>query len=73
MQPPPSYQQNATGTVTCPPQGTFYRKLIKSPLVWWRMGLGPVLERSMQVLTTWESQDPYPTLDDACLHHAGGW
>jgi hypothetical protein len=67
--------------MTCPPQGTFNRMLIKSPLVWWRMGLGSVLERSMQVLTTWgrKTHTPrwtmlaYTMLEDGNVYVGAGW
>lgn len=36
-------QQNASGAMTYPKKGTLNRFLFKSPLIWWRMGLGPIM------------------------------
>jgi deazaflavin-dependent oxidoreductase (nitroreductase family) len=64
------YQQEATGSMTYPKKGTLNWLLFKSPLVLWRMGLGPILSHQalsgnkMLVLTTWgrKSRTPRHTM-----------
>ncbi len=46
------YQQQASGLMTYPSKGTFNRIFFKTPLVLWRMGLGPLMGQSILVLTT---------------------
>ena len=56
--------------MTYPQKGTWNRFLFKSPLIWWRMGLGPLLSHralggnKMLVLTTWGrvSREPRHTM-----------
>ncbi len=54
------YKQDAHGAMTYPSAGTLNRLLFKTPLIWWRMGLGPMLGRSMLVLTTWGRKSRAP-------------
>lgn len=64
------YQQEVTGSMTYPEKGTLNRILFKSPLIWWRMGLGPILSHQalagnkMLVMTSWgrKSQKPRHTM-----------
>lgn len=55
-----SYQQNATGPMSYPARGTLNRFLFKTPVMWWRMGLGPFLSRWMLLLTTWGRKSRLP-------------
>jgi deazaflavin-dependent oxidoreductase (nitroreductase family) len=66
----PSFEQDATGSMTYPGKGTLNRFLFKAPLICWRMGLGPLLGRWMLLLTTWgrRSQLPRHTLLSYTLH-----
>lgn len=56
--------------MTYPEKGTLNRILFKSPLIWWRMGLGPILSHQalagnkMLVMTSWgrKSQKPRHTM-----------
>ncbi len=59
-----SFQQNATGRMAYPAKGTVNRVLFKGPLLWWRMGLGPLLGHWMVLFTTWGriSRQPRHTL-----------
>ncbi len=65
-----TYEQNATGAMTYPAQGTLNRVLFKTPLIWWRMGLGTLVGRSMLVLTTWgrRSKTPRHTMLSSVAH-----
>lgn len=54
------YPQKATGAMTYPTRGTLNRILFKTPLIWWRSGLGPMLGRKMLVLTTWGRKSSLP-------------
>lgn len=56
----PAFQQKATGAMAYPRRGTLNRLLFKTPLVWWRMGLAPLLGRWMLVLTTWGRKSGLP-------------
>ncbi len=55
-----SYEQKARGAMAYPARGTLNRLLFKTPLIWWRMGLGPILGHSMLVLTTWGRKSRVP-------------
>lgn len=75
-----SFQQSAVGPMTYPAQGTWNRLLFKSPLIYWRMGLGPILGRVMLVLTTWGRKSKCPrhtglsfTAGNGTLYVASGW
>ena len=67
---PSSFRQDATGSMTYPARWTLNRFLFKSPVIWWRMGLGPLLRRWMLLLTTWgrRSRLPRHTLLSYTLH-----
>lgn len=54
------FHQQATGAMTYPAPWTLNRLLFKTPLIWWRMGLGPALGRWMLVLTTWGRRSRLP-------------
>jgi deazaflavin-dependent oxidoreductase (nitroreductase family) len=54
------FEQHATGTMAYPRHGAFNRILFKTPLLWWRMGMGSMLGRSMLVLTTWGRKTHLP-------------
>lgn len=54
------YQQDATGSMAYPAPGTLNRFLFKTPLLWWRAGLGGLLGRYMLVLTTWGRKSHRP-------------
>ena len=64
------YHQKASGAMTYPKKGTLNRLLFKSPLIWWRMGLGGILSHKalagskMLVLTSWgrTSHEPRHTM-----------
>jgi deazaflavin-dependent oxidoreductase (nitroreductase family) len=64
------YRQEVAGSMTYPQRGTLNRVIFKVPLIWWRMGLGPLLSHEalagnkMLVLTTWgrKSQSPRHTM-----------
>ena len=47
------FEQQASDATTYPAPGTLNRLLFKTPLLWWRVGLGGLLGRSIIVLTTW--------------------
>ncbi|MEW6403128.1 MAG: nitroreductase family deazaflavin-dependent oxidoreductase [Chloroflexota bacterium] len=55
-----SFKQDATGPMTYPARGTLNRLLFKSPVIWWRMGLGSLLSRWMLLLTTWGRKSRLP-------------
>src|SRR3989304_8332152 len=67
---PSSFQQDAPGPMTYPARWTLNRLLFKSPVLWWRMGLGPLLRRRMLLLTTWgrKSRLPRHTMLSYTLH-----
>lgn len=74
------FEQNASGAMTYPAPGTFNRLLFKTPLVWWRMGLGSILGNSMIVVTTWgrKSHAPRHTMVsftplDSKIYIGAGW
>ncbi len=56
--------------MTYPAKWTLNRLLFKSPVMWWRMGLGPLLRRWMLLLTTWgrKSRLPRHTMLSYTLH-----
>jgi deazaflavin-dependent oxidoreductase (nitroreductase family) len=64
------YRQEVAGSMTYPQRGTLNRVIFKVPLIWWRMGLGPLLSHEalagnkMLALTTWgrKSQSPRHTM-----------
>jgi deazaflavin-dependent oxidoreductase (nitroreductase family) len=64
------FQQDTTGPMTYPARGTLNRLLFKAPVIWWRMGLGPLLKRRMLLLTTWgrKSRLPRHTMLSYTLH-----
>lgn len=61
-----NFQQKATGSMTYPRRGTVNRLFFKTPLFWWRMGLGPLLSHPMLagnmmlLLTTWGRSSKLP-------------
>jgi deazaflavin-dependent oxidoreductase (nitroreductase family) len=55
-----AFQQKTTGAMTYPRRGTLNRLLFRTPLIWWRMGLAPLLGRWMLVLTTWGRKSGLP-------------
>jgi deazaflavin-dependent oxidoreductase (nitroreductase family) len=58
--------------MTYPAGGTLNRLIFKTPLILWRMGLGPVLGRGMMVLTTWGRVSHLPRWTMlSCTRHAG--
>lgn len=67
---PSTFQQNAVGPMTYPARWTLNRLLFKSPVIWWRMGLGSLLWRRMLLLTTWgrRSRLPRHTMLSHTLH-----
>jgi deazaflavin-dependent oxidoreductase (nitroreductase family) len=74
------FEQDATGAMTYPAQGTINRFLFKMPLILWRMGLGRLLNRQMLVLTTWGRNSNLPryamvsyTLYQAKYYIISGW
>jgi len=74
------FQQNATGAMTYPDRGTVNRLLFKSPLIWWRMGMGSILGHSMLVLNTWGRNSHLPrhtmlsyTPMKDCIYIGAGW
>jgi deazaflavin-dependent oxidoreductase (nitroreductase family) len=54
------FEQDTHGAMTYPAKGTFNRWMFKTPLIWWRMGLGSLLGRTMMVLTTWGRKSHQP-------------
>jgi deazaflavin-dependent oxidoreductase (nitroreductase family) len=60
------FQQKTTGTMTYPKKGSLNRFLFKSPLIWWRMGLGPIMSHKsmggykMLALSTWGRTSKIP-------------
>ncbi len=80
MQTQPPFQQKATGQMTYPAKGTVNRFLFKSPVLWWRMGLGPILKPFMLLLTMWGRKSHLPrntmlsyTLHDGKAYLISGW
>jgi deazaflavin-dependent oxidoreductase (nitroreductase family) len=63
---PEPFHQHASGAMTYPSIGTLNRLVFKTPLVLWRMGLGPILSHpalagsKMLVLTTWGRKSHLP-------------
>lgn len=59
-------RQKMSGSMTYPQKGTLNRFLFKIPLIWWRMGLGPILSHNalagnkMLVLTSWGRRSHKP-------------
>jgi deazaflavin-dependent oxidoreductase (nitroreductase family) len=64
-------QPKLSGLMAYPAQGSINRLFFKSPLIFWRMGLGPVLGQSMLVLTTWgrKSRQPRHTVLYYSIHN----
>ncbi|OGN93807.1 MAG: hypothetical protein A2Z71_11665 [Chloroflexi bacterium RBG_13_50_21] len=60
MQVTAPFTQQATGSMTYPDRGSLNRLFFKTPLIWWRMGMGGILGRSMLVLTTWGRKSHLP-------------
>jgi deazaflavin-dependent oxidoreductase (nitroreductase family) len=60
------YQQKTSGAMTYPEKGTLNRLIFKSPLIWWRMGLGPLMSHKalagnrILVLTSWGRKSQLP-------------
>jgi deazaflavin-dependent oxidoreductase (nitroreductase family) len=74
------FEQEARGAMSYPAPGSFNRLLFKTPLIWWRMGLGGMLGRSMMVLTTWGRKSHLPrhtmvsyTELDGRVYIGAGW
>ena len=67
---PASFRQDASGPMTYPARWSLNRLLFKSPVIWWRMGLRPVLWRKMILVTTWgrKSRLPRHTMLSYTLH-----
>jgi deazaflavin-dependent oxidoreductase (nitroreductase family) len=61
-----NYHQNASGAMTYPKKGTWNRFIFKSPLIWWRMGLGPIMSHPalgghrMLILSSWGRKSNLP-------------
>lgn len=55
-----TFQPNPTGLMAYPSRGSVNRIFFKAPLIFWRMGLGPVLGQSMVILTTWGRKSHQP-------------
>ena len=77
---PASYSQDVSGPMTYPARWTLNRLLFKSPVIWWRMGLRPLLWRSMILVTTWGRKSRLPrntmlsyTLDAGKAYLISGW
>src|SRR5512143_1374833 len=74
------FSQDASGSMTYPARGTLNRLLFKTPLLWWRSGLGWLLGRYMLVLSTWgrKSHTPrhtmlsYTPINDT-IYIGAGW
>lgn len=71
---------NQSGLMAYPARGSFNRLFFKTPLVFWRMGLGPVLGQSMLVLSTWGRKSRLPrhtalsyTIQDGKVYLAPAW
>jgi len=80
MQSTTPHAQNATGSMTYPYRGTLNRLLFKTPLIWWRMGMGRLLGPSMLVLNTWGRKSHLPrhtmlsyTPMKDCIYVGAGW
>ena len=63
-----------------PYRGTLNRLLFKTPLIWWRMGMGRLLGPSMLVLNTWGRKSHLPrhtmlsyTPMKDCIYVGAGW
>ena len=79
------YHQQATGAMAYPTSGTLNRVLFKTPLIWWRMGLGPLMGRGafiypMLLLTTWGRKSCLPrhtllsaTALNGTMYVGAGW
>ncbi|MFN2233053.1 MAG: nitroreductase family deazaflavin-dependent oxidoreductase [Anaerolineales bacterium] len=63
---PETFHQHASGAMTYPSKGTLNRLVFKTPLILWRMGLGPILSHpvlagsKMLALTTWGRKSHLP-------------
>jgi deazaflavin-dependent oxidoreductase (nitroreductase family) len=75
-----TFHQDASGPMSYPSRRTLNRFLFKTPLLWWRLGLRPLLWRSMILLTTWgrKSHSPRHTMLSYTLHEGkpyliSGW
>jgi deazaflavin-dependent oxidoreductase (nitroreductase family) len=59
-------KQKTTGSMAYPQKGSLNRFLIKSPLIWWRMGLGSIMSHKslggnkMLVITSWGRKSKKP-------------
>ena len=59
-------EQKNPGSLEYPKKGTLNRVLFKGPLIWWRMGMGPILSHpmlaghKMLVLTSWGRKSKLP-------------
>jgi len=74
------------GSMVYPKKGTLNRMLFKVPLIWWRLGLGPILSHKalsghkMLVLTSWGRKSKLPrhtmlsyTLFNDKVYVTSGW
>ena len=73
-------QQQASGLMAYPARGTLNRLFFKTPLILWRMGLGPILGQTMLVLTTWGRKSRQPrhtvlsyTIQNGKAYLTPGW
>ena len=73
-------QQIYSKLMAYPARGTFNRLFFKAPLIFWRMGLGPLLGQSMLVLTSWGRKSRLPrhtalsyTIYNGKVYLAPGW
>jgi deazaflavin-dependent oxidoreductase (nitroreductase family) len=55
-----TFQPTPTGLMAYPARGSVNRLIYKAPLIFWRMGLGPVLGQAMLILTTWGRKSHWP-------------
>jgi deazaflavin-dependent oxidoreductase (nitroreductase family) len=64
------YQQDASGPMTYPARRSLNRILFKTPIIWWRLGLRPLLWRTMILVTAWgrKSHTPRDTMISYTLH-----
>jgi len=64
------YRQDASGPMTYPARRSLNRVLFKTPVIWWRLGLRPLLWRTMILVTAWgrKSHTPRYTMPSYTLH-----
>ena len=64
------YQQDASGPMSYPARRSLNRILFKTPVIWWRLGLRPLLWRTMILVTAWgrKSHTPRYTMLSYTLH-----